>query len=664
MKRFFTQLTLLVGLFLTATTAWAQPVEFTEDPNLSTTQWYYIQAHQNNLGDWYLNSDFCSRPAELTESADYQWCFVKRTIGDIYMYNKAMGYWYLNGFGPDQRQLYSCHFLTYGQQFYINIDDGYLVFFKANCWNRQSGSSGATAFSVTKANDPVHPSIEADESEVTLLRGIRSTGQQVINTEYTHKANTRIEMRCKVADNHDRNWEALFGARLGSYQNNAFVFFSRTDGKDVPCYNRSGKEPRGSDFVYNKPVFLSFDNTRCEWSLINSDGTVGDPVGSQSHEGTADDGKTPMFIFDLNTAHNEGGIQEDNSKSVMTLYSFKIYEGNTLVREYVPAEYQGVVGLYERKTKRFTTTLTGMPFQKVDDIYNVLVNSGEGGNAYVDKTSCPVDDYVTVTVIPAKGNTLSNLSVTTVHDNTPVELMPLVGVNQFELLKNGACNGTFNYWEYSFGTGLNWSIGMDEDDGTYYWASSYLDCWLLQSIILENAGIYDDAVDAGDCQVVASAEMKASWGLNGLGSTTARVRVFMYDENGKELGVETVLDDLGVYTEWKSFTKTFNLIPGTRQLNCCVEGRDARMWDGNFGPCFRNLSLLCETKTQSMCSFAMPEDDVTVNVSFSPASAIDQPTLSVGKSSGAVYDLSGRRVNSSQLRPGIYIRNGKKFVVK
>ena len=66
-----------------------------------------------------------------------------------------------------------------------------------------------------------------DESKITFLTAIRSTGTQAFNTGYTHKANTRVELDCEVTKNSHRNWEALFGSRLGNFTKNAFCFFSR-----------------------------------------------------------------------------------------------------------------------------------------------------------------------------------------------------------------------------------------------------------------------------------------------------------------------------------------------------------------------------------------------------------------------------------------------------
>jgi hypothetical protein len=38
--------------------------------------------------------------------------------------------------------------------------------------------------------------------------------------------------------------------------------------------------------------------------------------------------------------------------------------------------------------------------------------------------------------------------------------------------------------------------------------------------------------------------------------------------------------------------------------------------------------------------------------------------LRTASSNSSVYDINGRKVNENSLKPGMYIKNGKKFVVK
>ena len=207
---------------------------------------------------------------------------------------------------------------------------------------------------------------------VRLLDYIESTGQQAFNTGYIHKNNTIIEMDCNVKKNQDRRYEAVFGARLGTYKNNAYCFFSRFNGLDIPCYNRSGKETTGeNDFVYDERILLwaSYDNV-CWFRESNPL----QEVGSIYTNGTSDDGKTPMFLFNLNTANTEGGVQADTSPCSMKLYSCKIHEDGDLIHNYVPAKKNGVVGLYDLATGAFSGSITQTPFlAAAETLYNITL---------------------------------------------------------------------------------------------------------------------------------------------------------------------------------------------------------------------------------------------------------------------------------------------------
>ena len=218
----------------------------------------------------------------------------------------------------------------------------------------------------------------ADDDEIILLSYIKSTGQQAFNTNYIHKASTMVAMSCMIEQNQQRNYEALFGARLTNYKSNALCFFSRFAGKDVPCYNRSGVETQGSGLPYNRYIEVVGMGQMAAWGT-DDEGLL----GSITTSGTADDGKTPMLIFDLNTATTPGGVQIDGSASCVTLYDFKIYEGETnLVHVFLPAKKNGVIGLYDRFTGSFSGSITSTPFlagEETDILYPVYVQHNEGG---------------------------------------------------------------------------------------------------------------------------------------------------------------------------------------------------------------------------------------------------------------------------------------------
>ena len=215
------------------------------------------------------------------------------------------------------------------------------------------------------------------EDAIVLLSYIRSTGQQAFNTNYIHTSTTMVEMGCVIEQDHQRDYEALFGARLTSYHNNAYCFFSRFAGKDVPCYNRSGVETQGSGLPYNRYIEVATMGQMAAW------GTEDGLIGSVTTTGTADDGKTPMLIFNLNTATTPGGVKIDTSPCCMSLYKFKIYEGDyNLVHSFVPAKKNGEIGLYDRFTGSFSGSITDTPFlggEETDVLYPVYVQHNEGG---------------------------------------------------------------------------------------------------------------------------------------------------------------------------------------------------------------------------------------------------------------------------------------------
>ena len=66
-----------------------------------------------------------------------------------------------------------------------------------------------------------------------------------INTEYIHKANTRIVAEVNLTQNEVKPYEAVFGARR-NITNNALIFFSRFSSDDAGCYARATQEMRGS----------------------------------------------------------------------------------------------------------------------------------------------------------------------------------------------------------------------------------------------------------------------------------------------------------------------------------------------------------------------------------------------------------------------------------
>ena len=180
---------------------------------------------------------------------------------------------------------------------------------------------------------------------------LESSGLAWVDTEYVHTATTRVVCVLSVAKNQPSSWAAVFGARRNVFQSNAFCFFAKCD-NDVnkACYNRSGNEKRSETaFPKGEKTTLTCDGANATWATVN--GTRGSIVTT----GMCDDGVNTMFVFNLNTG-DVAGKRADPSPIAMKLYSFKIYEGETLVRDFVPArtkDERKIVGLYDRMTGKF-----------------------------------------------------------------------------------------------------------------------------------------------------------------------------------------------------------------------------------------------------------------------------------------------------------------------
>ncbi|MBQ8047715.1 MAG: hypothetical protein IJ196_07315, partial [Prevotella sp.] len=171
------------------------------------------------------------------------------------------------------------------------------------------------------------------DTEISYIETRQNMGSKpYIQTGYIHKSNTRVVIDCEVTA-HYRNWEALFGARRNSFQNNAFVVFSRADNDNHGVFCRSGKEEKFTEEIpLNERIVV--DAAGLEAKVFKAS-DLENPITVCNSTGTSNDGVNQMYIFELNTA-DTGGDRTDGGWAVMKLYSFKVYEGETLVMDLVP----------------------------------------------------------------------------------------------------------------------------------------------------------------------------------------------------------------------------------------------------------------------------------------------------------------------------------------
>ena len=167
----------------------------------------------------------------------------------------------------------------------------------------------------------------------TKLIAIKSTGLQYIDTEYVHTSSTRID--CEFcADKGKGRYSAIFGSCKSGWQSNAF-FFGSIWNDDKTCYCRSGNQAFGDYITFGERISLTCEGDTAVWN--------GQTITTT---GNLDGGVNTMFIFAYNNANGSGKSAKEFC--TMQLYSFKISEEGTPVRDYVPCiNDKGEIGLYD-----------------------------------------------------------------------------------------------------------------------------------------------------------------------------------------------------------------------------------------------------------------------------------------------------------------------------
>jgi len=206
------------------------------------------------------------------------------------------------------------------------------------------------------------PKIEPVITGYTQLEYIESTGTQYINTNYIPLAADKFIMDFQTVSTTNA-FEAIFGARQGSYLYKAYCFFVRFAGSNYYRFSRSGAETLLNNGMYNKRVTLTTQNKTASW-------TDGSTTYSGSTTGTVEDCTNALFLFNLNTA-GAGGAQVDISPSEIKLYSFEVVRDGSTIHKYIPMkrDSDGAIGLYDQINQVFLTNAGSGTFTPGPEIH-------------------------------------------------------------------------------------------------------------------------------------------------------------------------------------------------------------------------------------------------------------------------------------------------------
>lgn len=219
-------------------------------------------------------------------------------------------------------------------------------------------------------------------SGYTKLSYIRSSGTQYIDTGYIPNQDTRIICDVQITDTATQH---LFGARASA---NAGAFF-------VPCISATTIR---ADYGSQK-------NTHTVGSVLDrmtiDIGKTSCTIGGTSTTFTAEtfSANASITLFASNTG---GTVVVDTYKAKMKLFSCRIYDNGTLVRDFIPClrDSDSRVGLYDMQNGVFYTN------NGTGEFYSEQGGSNQGGgNEQVVSGS-----YATSVLGNYKSFAISNLS--------------------------------------------------------------------------------------------------------------------------------------------------------------------------------------------------------------------------------------------------------------
>lgn len=160
-----------------------------------------------------------------------------------------------------------------------------------------------------------------------FLESILSDGNQYIDTGFCPDQNTRLVLDVQVTST---GLAALFGARSG-YKSNAFALFTSQSYLQDDFGTASGNVTLSG---VGRHVFEKKQN------LLSVDGVV--VRTAESNNFTC---PYPVALLSI----NNGGVMMTAYPVTAAIYSAQIYDGETLVRDLVPAlDDSGIPGLYDK----------------------------------------------------------------------------------------------------------------------------------------------------------------------------------------------------------------------------------------------------------------------------------------------------------------------------
>ena len=196
-------------------------------------------------------------------------------------------------------------------------------------------------------------SCQIDEYLYQGVEYIATAGTQYINTGYKAKPTTKIDLDIQLTENYYTNTDNTNSNIIGSDVTTSNDDFSVNFGETGSQYNQlyfwaDKSSPSGSD-TYNKTYTTVLNRSHLimgQGKGTFQDETITLPTKTGNNTGTM------LLLAYYNK--NDSSIHTFN-RYYTKIYSFKIYEGNNIVKDFVPCyrRADNVVGLYDQISKQF-----------------------------------------------------------------------------------------------------------------------------------------------------------------------------------------------------------------------------------------------------------------------------------------------------------------------
>ncbi len=204
---------------------------------------------------------------------------------------------------------------------------------------------------------------------VTEIESIKSTNNAYINLDYIPKANSKAI--CTINAETGGDWKAIYGC--GYNQNgwkDRFCFFTTN-----ATINLGGETGNRDAMRYGEKIVTVLDAVAGKMDIFAADGTT--LIGTITDSPKTADCKTPLYVFAQNKDVPGGGKQTDCYNMLTTLYGLKLYEGDVLVMDLVPAvNGEGKGGLKDKLTGTFYGSANSGEFQLSADGQAVASSAG------------------------------------------------------------------------------------------------------------------------------------------------------------------------------------------------------------------------------------------------------------------------------------------------